>query len=77
MKKLLEFLVKAIVNSPEDVSIQENQDGEGNELVLELKVNPEDIKIVIGKEGKTIRALRELVKIKAIKEKKRIRINVS
>ena len=77
MEKLLEFLVKAIVNSPEDVSIQENQDGEGNELVLELKVNPEDIKIVIGKEGKTIRALRELVKIKAIKEKKRIRINVS
>jgi len=77
MKKLLEFLVKAIVSSPKDVSVQESQDGEGDELVLELKVNPEDIKIVIGKEGKTIRALRELVKIKAIKEKKRIRINVS
>ena len=75
MKKLLEFLVKAIVDSPKDVSIQENQ--EGDELILELKVNPEDIKVVIGKEGKTIRALRELVKIKAIKEKKRIRINVS
>ncbi len=75
MKKLLEFLVKAIVDSPKDVSIQENQ--EGDELILELKVNPEDIKVVIGKEGKTIKALREIVKIKAIKEKKRIRINVS
>jgi len=75
MKKLLEFLVKTIVDSPKDVSVKENQ--EGDEITLELKVNPEDIKVVIGKEGKTIKALRELVKIKAIKEKKRIRINVS
>lgn len=75
MKKLLEFLVKTIVDSPKDVSVQKNQ--EGDELILELKINPEDIKVVIGKEGKTIKALRELIKIKAFKEKKRVRINVS
>ena len=75
MKKLLEFLVKSIVDSPQDVSVEEK--GEVDELILNLKVNPDDIKIVIGKEGKTIRALREIIKIKAIKEKQRVRINVS
>ncbi len=75
MKKLLEFLAKSIVDSPQDVSIEGKE--EGDELILDLKVNPDDIKIVIGKEGKTIRALREIIKIKAIKEKKRVRINVS
>jgi predicted RNA-binding protein YlqC (UPF0109 family) len=75
MKKLLEFLVKSIVDSPQDVSVEEKE--EGDELILDLKVNPNDVKIVIGKEGKTIRSLREIIKIKAIKEKKRVRINVS
>jgi len=75
MKKLLEFLVKSIVDSPQDVSVEEED--EGDELILDLKVNPNDVKIVIGKEGKTIRSLREIIKIKAIKEKKRVRINVS
>ena len=76
MKKLLEFLVKSIVNHPEDLIVKEKEEEEG-QIDLDLQVNPEDIKIVIGKNGKTIKAIRELLKIKAIKEKKRFNLNLN
>ncbi len=74
MKKLLEFLISSIVQNPKDVSVIE----ESNErsVILTAHVNPEDIKIVIGREGRTIKALRDLVKVKAIKEKKRVDLKV-
>ena len=75
MKKLLEFLVKSIVNHPEDLIVKEKE--EEGQIDLDLQVNPEDIKIVIGKNGKTIKAIRELLKIKAIKEKKRFNLNLN
>lgn len=75
MKALLEFLTKSIVSSPKDVSIEEKQ--EGDEINFNLKVHPDDIKVVIGKEGKTIKAIRELIKIRAIKEKIKFRVDVS
>jgi len=74
MKKLLEFLVKSIVDHPKDVKVKEEKNGE--ELILNLEANPEDIKIIIGKSGKTIRAIREIIKIKAIQEKIRVDINI-
>ncbi len=75
MKKLLEFLLKAIVEHPEDVVIEEKE--VENQLNLNLQVNPEDIKIVIGKNGRTIKALRELLKIKAIKERRKFNLNLN
>jgi len=74
MKKLLEFLVSSIVQNPNEVKI--DQESDGNTVTLAVKVNPADIKLVIGKGGKTIKALRELVKIKGIKEKKRVDIKI-
>lgn len=74
MKKLLEFLICSIVQYPKEASVTE-ECNEGS-VVLTAHVNPEDIKIVIGREGRTIRALRDLVKVKAIKEKKRVDIKV-
>lgn len=74
MKKLLEFLVSSIVQNPKEINITE--ESEDNSVTLTIHANPEDIKIVIGKGGKTIKALRELVKIKAIREKKRVDIKI-
>jgi len=75
MKKLLEFLLKAIVAHPDDVVVEEKE--EEGQINLNLQANPEDIKIIIGKNGRTIKALRELLKIKAIKEKKKVNLNLN
>jgi predicted RNA-binding protein YlqC (UPF0109 family) len=74
MKKLLTYLVKAIVEKPEAVKIKEEKK-EGF-LEYSLKVHPEDMKIVIGKNGQTIRALRVLAKTKAMKTGARINLQL-
>jgi len=76
MKKLLDFLVKKVANHPEKIAIEEQIPGEGF-LNLALKVHPEDAGLVIGKKGKTIRALKNIVKILAIKEGKRVNIELT
>jgi len=75
MKELLEYIVKGIVTKPEAVEITENETPEG-ELELRFKVDPEDMGTVIGKEGRTIRSIRNLVRIKAIHEDKRVRVEL-
>ncbi len=73
MKDFLLLLVKNIVTNPKDVAVSEKTDTTGS-ILLELKVNPDDIGLVIGKGGKVIKSLRNLVKVKAIFEKKRVSI---
>lgn len=75
MKPLLEYLVTAIVPHPEAVEIEETE--QGDFLNLNLKVHPDDVKIVIGKEGRTIKALRELLRLKAISQKKRVNLQIA
>ena len=77
MKKLLEFLLKAIVDHPDDVVVEEKEEEEEGQLNLNLQANPEDIKIIIGKNGRTIKALRELLKMRAIKEKRKVNLNLN
>ncbi len=74
MKKLLEYTIRSIVQNPKDVLIKEQI--ENGYLNLIIKIHPEDIKIVIGKNGQTIKAIRELVKIKAIKEGKKVNVKI-
>jgi len=74
MKQFLEYLVKSIVEKPKKVEIQESKQEGFTEY--SIKVDPEDIKIVIGKNGRTIRAIRALAKTKAIKQGKRINIKL-
>ncbi len=74
MKKLLEYLVTSIVEHPEAVVVEENE--EEGQINLNFQVHSDDVKIVIGRRGQTIRALRELVKIKAIKERKKVNVNL-
>ena len=67
MKKLLEFIIKSIVDNPKDVVVSETKDQSGI-LLLDLKVNQEDMGKVIGREGNIIKAIRNILGIKAIKE---------
>lgn len=75
MKKLLEYLASLIIY-PEKVTIEKNQLGENNYRYL-IRVRKEDIGKIIGKGGKIIEALRNVAKILAVKEGKKIRIEVA
>lgn len=75
MQELLEFIVKGIVTKPEEVKVTPETSPEG-ELNLKLKVAPEDMGTVIGKGGRIIRAIRSLVRIKAIHEDKRVNVEL-
>jgi len=68
MKDLLEYLAKALVDNPDDVHV-EVIEGERS-VILQLKVNAEDIGKVIGKQGRIAQALRTLVKAAATKQGK-------
>ena len=69
MKELISFIAKALVDHPEQVSVDEV---EGNQTsVLELKVAKEDLGKVIGKQGRTARAIRTLLSAASAKVKKR------
>ncbi len=76
MKKLLEFIIKSIVDHPKDVLISETKDPSGI-LLLNLKVNQEDMGKVIGKEGNIIKAIRNVLRIKAIKENIRFALELT
>jgi len=75
MKELLNYIVSHIVDNPEDVKITEEKTETGV-INLTLNVNEDDMGIVIGKNGSTIRALRNLLKVKAIKEDVRFNLEL-
>lgn len=69
MKDLIAYIAKALVDYPEQVSVEEV---EGNQTsVLELKVAKEDLGKVIGKQGRTARAMRTILSAASAKIKKR------
>lgn len=74
MKELVEILAKALVDNPEMVQVKEVT-GEQS-LILELKVAPEDMGKVIGKQGRIAKAIRTVVKAAAIKENKRVVVEI-
>ena len=69
MKDLIDYIARALVDNPEEVSVSEV---EGNQTsVLELKVAKEDLGKVIGKQGRTARAMRTILSAASAKVKKR------
>ena len=69
MKDLITYIAQALVDHPEQVSVSEI---EGNQTsVLELKVAKEDLGKVIGKQGRTARAMRTILSAASAKIKKR------
>ncbi len=69
MKNLIEFIAKSLVDHPEEVLVSEIE-GEQT-TVLELKVAQDDLGKVIGKQGRTARALRTILSAASTKAKKR------
>jgi uncharacterized protein len=65
--EVLEYIAKSLVDHPDDVEVTEVED-EGGELVLELRVHPDDMGKVIGKRGRTAKAIRTMVKAAATRE---------
>jgi predicted RNA-binding protein YlqC (UPF0109 family) len=74
MRVLIEHVAKALVDEPAGVSV--NQMEEGPDSVLELSVAPNDLGKVIGKQGRTARALRLLLGAAGMKFHKRFRLEI-
>jgi len=75
MKDLLSFIVTSLVSKPDAVSIdEEKMDGNVN---LTLSVDPEDMGLIIGKNGQTIRSIRKLLTVRAIAENVRVNLQLT
>lgn len=74
MEDLLKFILSAIVQKPEKISVSETED-EGN-ISLNFSVDKEDIGRVIGKGGNIIKAIRNVLRIKALKQGKKVNLNL-
>lgn len=70
MKELVEFMAKSLVDNPDAVTVNE-VDGEQS-IILELKVAPEDMGKIIGKQGRIAKAIRTVIKAAAVKQNKRV-----
>jgi len=64
---VLEFIATALVDNPDDVEVSEIEEEDG-ERVLELRVHPDDMGKVIGKRGRTAKAIRTMVKAAATRD---------
>jgi predicted RNA-binding protein YlqC (UPF0109 family) len=74
MKELIEFVAKKLVDHPEDVRVRVIENDEGQ--VIELRVHPEDMGKVIGKSGKTAKAIRTLLSSAAMKSNVRANLQI-
>lgn len=74
MKELVEIIAKSLVDNPDMVKVNEIS-GEQS-IILELKVAQEDMGKVIGKQGRIAKAIRTVVKAAAIKENKRVVVEI-
>jgi predicted RNA-binding protein YlqC (UPF0109 family) len=74
VRELVEIIAKSLVDNPDDVQVNEIA-GEQS-IILELKVAPEDMGKVIGKQGRIARAIRTVVKAAATKENKRVVVEI-
>lgn len=75
MKELLEHIIKSIVNNPDDVKIEERESVDFPGLtILTIDVAESDKGVVIGRKGRTINAVRDLITINAIRNDKRVKV---
>ncbi len=74
MKNLLLYIAQNLVDNPDAVTVTEVE--RGDELVLELRVAPEDMGKVIGRKGRTSKEIRTLIKAVAMKERRRAIVEI-
>jgi len=73
--EFLEFVVKSLVDHPNDVKINRTVDEMG--VLLTLSVNPEDMGKVIGREGNTAKAIRLLLRVIGLKSNARVNLKIA
>ncbi|RJQ30227.1 MAG: KH domain-containing protein [Peptococcaceae bacterium] len=74
MKELVEILAKALVDQPEQVTVDLVE--RERIIIVELRVAPEDMGKVIGKQGRIAKAIRTVVKAAAIRQKKKVMVEI-
>lgn len=75
MKELLEHIIKSIVNYPDDITIDERESVDFPGLtILTIDVNENDKGVIIGRKGRTINSIRDIITISAIRNNKRVRV---
>jgi predicted RNA-binding protein YlqC (UPF0109 family) len=75
MKELLVHIIKAIVNYPDDVQVEERESVDFPGLtILTIDVNESDKGVIIGRKGRTINSIRDIITISAIRNNKRVRV---
>jgi predicted RNA-binding protein YlqC (UPF0109 family) len=74
MRELVEFIAKSLVDDPSQVYVSEIE-GESS-VILELRVGPEDMGRIIGRGGRTVNAMRTLVRVLAAKQGRRVTLEV-
>ena len=73
-QEFLEYLVKSIVDHPEEVKVERKVDEMG--VLLSLKVHVQDMGQVVGRQGSTAKAIRSLLRIVGIKNNARVNLKI-
>jgi uncharacterized protein len=73
--QFLEFLIKSLVDHPDDVKIKRTVDEMG--VLMTLDVNPEDMGKVIGRQGNTAKAIRILLRVVGMKNNARVNLKIN
>ena len=74
MKELVEFMAKSLVDNPNAVIVSEVN--EEQSIILKLTVAPEDMGKIIGKQGRIAKAIRTVIKAVAVKQNKRVIVEI-
>jgi predicted RNA-binding protein YlqC (UPF0109 family) len=74
MKELVEYMAKSVVNDPDSVIVREIEGSSAT--IFELSVTPDDMGRVIGKQGRVANAMRTLLRVAAVKEGKRVTLEI-
>ena len=73
-QELLEYVVKSLVDNPDDVQVERKVDEMG--VLLTLKVSAQDMGQIVGRQGSTARAIRTLVRIAGLKAHARVNLKI-
>jgi hypothetical protein len=74
MKELVDYIARQLVDKPEEVVVKATEDDKA--VLIELRVAPEDMGKVIGKQGKIAKSIRTLTKAAAAKEGKKVVVEI-
>ncbi len=74
MKAFLEYIARALVEKPDSVWVEEDE--EGDEIVLTLGVDPDDMGRVIGRDGRIANAIRSLLRVMATRDGRHVELEI-